>query len=397
MTQSTEANKILIIGAGPGGLVLAQSLRHQNIPFEIFERDAERYTRSQGWAVALIECIPDLVKLLPDDIGDLQSVSVNYGIEDCDTMGVIDAKTAELVGRLGGVPRGQPGYILRASRSHFREFLWKHLNVSTGKDFSHYTEDQDGVTAFFKDGTSARGSILIGADGSRSKVRKHLLGDSDKPVLSHYLAVTGQGDLPRHVYEPIRELGTAAVLANAPNMRCLFGLRSITPDKSSAQFYWVLGFWSKDPEAESAWLEKASKESLYDKAIELTDGWPSMLTEIIHHTGSDGMFAPPIKFFEFVPPPTLPGKRVTLLGDAAHAMTPFRGGGANTAIRDACELSNLIIQAVKDNQPLNSVLRKYDEVMLPRGKEMVLSSRSAGEDLESFMNVIRKVGRIQGK
>ncbi|KAH6701311.1 hypothetical protein BKA64DRAFT_648399 [Cadophora sp. MPI-SDFR-AT-0126] len=395
MAQTTETNKVLIIGAGPGGLVLAQSLRHRNIPYEVFERDAERSTRSQGWAVALFECLPDLVKLLPDDIGDLQSVSVNYGIEDCDSMGVLDAQTAKLVARLGGVPRGQPGYVLRASRSHFREFLWKHLNISTSKEFSHYTEDQDGVTAFFKDGTSARGSILIGADGSRSKVRDNLLGDSRKPVLSNYLAVTGQGELPRHVYEPLRELGTAAVLANAPNMRCLFGFRSMTPDKSSAQYYWVLGFWSQDPAAESAWLDKASKESLYDKAIELTAGWTPMLTEVIRHTGSDGMFAPPIKFYEFVSPPTLPGKRVTLLGDAAHAMTPFRGGGANTAIRDACELSKLIIQAVEDKQPLKSVLRKYEEVMLPRGSEIVLSSRAVGENLEHLMDILRKVGKME--
>lgn len=47
--------KVLIIGAGPGGLVLAQILRHQNIPYEIFERDLDQTTRHQGWAVALIE------------------------------------------------------------------------------------------------------------------------------------------------------------------------------------------------------------------------------------------------------------------------------------------------------------------------------------------------------
>lgn len=55
MAQADESNKVLIIGAGPGGLVLAQILRGHNIPFEIFERDVERDTRSQGWAVALVE------------------------------------------------------------------------------------------------------------------------------------------------------------------------------------------------------------------------------------------------------------------------------------------------------------------------------------------------------
>lgn len=57
MTQIDDRNKVLIIGAGPGGLVLAQVLRRHNIPFEIFERDLERNTRSQGWAVALVESV----------------------------------------------------------------------------------------------------------------------------------------------------------------------------------------------------------------------------------------------------------------------------------------------------------------------------------------------------
>lgn len=46
-------DKVLIVGAGIGGLALAQALRKQCIPFEIFERDNGPYGRSQGWAVAL--------------------------------------------------------------------------------------------------------------------------------------------------------------------------------------------------------------------------------------------------------------------------------------------------------------------------------------------------------
>lgn len=57
MAQTDDSNKVLIVGAGPGGLVLAQILRRHNIPFQIFERDVERNTRSQGWAVALVELV----------------------------------------------------------------------------------------------------------------------------------------------------------------------------------------------------------------------------------------------------------------------------------------------------------------------------------------------------
>lgn len=44
---------VLIIGAGLGGLSLAQILRKQGISFEIFERDTDANSRSQGWAIAL--------------------------------------------------------------------------------------------------------------------------------------------------------------------------------------------------------------------------------------------------------------------------------------------------------------------------------------------------------
>jgi 2-polyprenyl-6-methoxyphenol hydroxylase-like FAD-dependent oxidoreductase len=53
MTQN-ENKKVLIVGAGPGGLLLAQFLRGQGIPYAIFERDEELDSRAQGWAVALI-------------------------------------------------------------------------------------------------------------------------------------------------------------------------------------------------------------------------------------------------------------------------------------------------------------------------------------------------------
>lgn len=64
MAQADDSNKVLIVGAGPGGLVLAQILRRHIIPFEIFERDVERNTRSQGWAVALVELVA--LFFLPD-------------------------------------------------------------------------------------------------------------------------------------------------------------------------------------------------------------------------------------------------------------------------------------------------------------------------------------------
>jgi cation diffusion facilitator CzcD-associated flavoprotein CzcO len=62
MEQAPQSNKVLIIGAGLGGLVLAQILKKNGVPFEIFERDEGLASRKQGWAVALLEyvcCFPN--------------------------------------------------------------------------------------------------------------------------------------------------------------------------------------------------------------------------------------------------------------------------------------------------------------------------------------------------
>lgn len=122
---------------------------------------------------------------------------------------------------------------------------------------------------------------------------RYLLGGESAEVQGAYVAVTGQAELPRHVYEPVRELGTAAVLGNTPGARCLFGLRSMAPDRSSAVFYWVLGIKSDDAAAEAARLAGASREELYERAVGLTAAWPAVLKDNIEHTGPESMFAPP--------------------------------------------------------------------------------------------------------
>ncbi len=63
-----ERKPVLIVGAGLAGLLLAQALRRDGIPFRVFERDPDFTTRGVGWGLTLNWCLPTLRSLLPEEL-----------------------------------------------------------------------------------------------------------------------------------------------------------------------------------------------------------------------------------------------------------------------------------------------------------------------------------------
>ena len=350
-------------------------------------------------------CLPPLEKLLPPDVAEnLYSNSVNHNTGDLDEVSFVDSQKGTKVGSVGGVKRGEPGSILRVSREAFRTYLWKsnNLPVSSGKHFKHYTEDSTGVTAHFEDGSTARGSLLVGADGLNSHVMNQLIGQSQhRPVLSKIVPMLGEVDLPPALYEPLRKLGNAAMVSAAPGgCRQQIGMLSMAEDKSSAHYFWAVMPRRDDPKQLSDWVQQASKQEIYDFAMDMTKDLYPVASDLIRHGGPDAISSPQPRFLEFYAPDDLPEGRVTILGDAAHAMIPyvklcvdfvlrhpliilicfrFRGAGANTAILDACDLAKLLIASWEEKRDFSAVVKPYKQVMIPRGKENVLSSRAAGD------------------
>ena len=102
------------------------------------------------------------------------------------------------------------------------------------------------------------------------------------------------------------------------------------------------------------------------------------MRSLIEYGGREAIIHPQPKFQEFVPPEALPHGRVTVLGDAAHAMIPLCGAGANTAILDACDLGKLLIEARAEASDSTSVVAPFAAKMIPHGREAVLASRAAG-------------------
>lgn len=321
-------------------------------------------------------------------------------------MAIVERKTAKVVAVLGNRPAGQPGHIIRGIRKNLRLYLSQNLNVRTGKAFSHYEESHDGVTAFFKDGSSAKGSILVAADGAYSKVRAQLLNDPEDvqrvgttPQPSAWISIFGECTLSKDLFEPLSDISSAGLLSATDTTRFMIAPTTFDPSGQSVSYYWSVAFLGFDPPAEASWIQTASAQSLYDRAIHLTEGSASVLTDVIHATGPSGMMVRPPRFVEWVPPKRLPRGRVTLLGDAAHTMIPFKGVGANTAIRDACDLAKLLVESVRregggegGGYSVDWILKRYEGPMLERGREMVLSTRESGRDANGVMDALK--GRV---
>lgn len=149
-------------------------------------------------------------------------------------------------------------------------------------------------------------------------------------------------------------------------------------DRRKTRYFWALMVRCDDPTQLADWVSTASPQELYGFALEDTQHLHSTMNGFIKNGGLAAMTSPQPKFLEYLPPDTLPGGRVTLLGDAAHAMIPLRGAGANTAILDACDLGKLPGDAQSESREFWKVIAHYVGKMLIRGREAVLASKAAG-------------------
>lgn len=246
-------------------------------------------------------------------------------------------------------------------------------------------EDSQGVSVFFTDGTSVRGSVLVGFDGASSKVRRQLLNRS--AVQAPFIPLMGRATVSSEDFQRLHELGSAGLIACRPNLRYMIGLLSPEHDGSPAEYYYAVSYQPLDLEVETAWAQTASKEELYDKALRETEGLPDFLTDIIRTSGFEGIIMPMLKFVEFVPPASLPVGRVTLAGDAAHSMMPFQGAGANTALLDACDLASLLINIsdMANELEVISTMQAYSCILCPRGKQSVVGSHASGENITKVL------------
>ncbi|KAH7028760.1 uncharacterized protein B0I36DRAFT_246123 [Microdochium trichocladiopsis] len=367
---------VLIIGGGIVGLTIAQGCRENDIPYTIFERDTPE-SRRHGWALTLHWCLDQLERTIGKErAAMLPKAVVDTSLKkDEGNFLFLNAETCEARYK---IPPAKRRY--RLHRRKLRDVLASGLNVQEGKALVRVEELPDGVRAHFADGTSAEGTILVGADGNNSKVRQFLMPDDHELTK---LPVHLVGVIRRFTPEqaaPVRALDPLLFQALDPKTSnyLWYSIQECIPEadgRSSFDCLVIISWIMKDAEADKIPTTPAERIA---KMKERAQGFAEPLRSIVMDIPDDLAATTPLRLGDF---PCRDwdnrGGRVTLAGDAAHAMTMYRGEGANHGILDAALLVDELRAVHKDKIGLQDAIDAYEAEMRPRTHAAVLKSREA--------------------
>jgi len=317
---------ILISGAGISGLLLAQSLRSRGIPFEIYERDPAGSSRSQGYRIRLSSQGLDALEAVldPQAHQDFRAGCSNNGSGQILAYDALTMEEKQFGG--GGPPKGG-GQVLGVDRAFLRNQLLKGIEEVThfGKACTGYEVSSDGVVAKFSDGTtSPEGAMLIGADGIYSKITQQLTNGRLKVYDTGARMI--HGSAPRATYGQLAKGRFSAFslqdMSNPAGKVAMITNFRDEPDTTHFGFVLVGG-----PGTFSALNDEfsVSGQNAVDIAVDLTKNWSEDVRPILtEQKVEDAAFlkmstSDPAGVPEWENEP-----RVTLMGDAVHAMTPGR-------------------------------------------------------------------------
>jgi salicylate hydroxylase len=379
-------NRILIIGAGLGGLALAQGLVRAGFNVSVFERDESSTSRPQGYRISIRSLgMHALATLLtPEKLGRLSLVKV---------ADVGDGFTCanEKMEPFFSIPQGQDAAV-QLLRSELRSLLQEGINIEWNKRLCLFEDKGDQVIAHFEDGSYATGDFLVGCDGGTSIVRELLpsvygnsLGSIPKVIYNNRAVSAGQIDRATEwdTLLPLNKNGLVRFVG--PNSHSLSVCFSERADRSPTVF-WALTDEIKNRDA--SWyqfdqgLECRKRLSDYCKQLMKNGPWHENLKKLVCDTPVEAMTAPWLlrttQFPEATQFPMAPSGRVTLLGDSAHAMPPDKGLGGNNVLEDARLLFTLIASSPR---PIDwpRLTEKFEREMFARARIAVQESDRAAE------------------
>jgi 2-polyprenyl-6-methoxyphenol hydroxylase-like FAD-dependent oxidoreductase len=394
----TAGFKVLIIGAGLGGLTLAQSLVRSGITVEIFERDKSPWDRPQGYRLHLdADAINAAKEVLTPELHAVFEAT-SHRTEPYTT---ILAQDLSVIKRLmTDDERGQdvwPSHVgppvhANVDRATLRQILLAGLDdrVHYGKALERYESRADSVVAYFTDGTTAAGHVLVGADGIRSAVRNQRAPHCDT-IDAGVTAIYGR--IPTdNIGSLLPDEALADIFAVAYDDRKVFlGLGAVCfplkPQEAVEKFArgvamrpqsdYVVCIVGGRHEFFPKGLRNAASAELQRIAAMSLQAWPDRAASVVGAGDPAAFFL--VEMYTSVPCGLNAPTNVTLLGDAIHAMTPTLGRGANVAMRDGALLGRELKKVADGSTSLDEALHSYERRMLEYGFAVVREAAQIGQ------------------
>lgn len=365
--------KVLIAGAGIGGLVTALMLHARGIPVQVLE--SAREVREVGVGI----------NVLPHAIRELEALGL---LPALDKIGVRTRKLSyltkqgqEVWSELRGIHAGHEVPQFSIHRGRLQKTIFDAVidrlgpeAVCTGRRLAGFVQDDGGVTAHFANsvdggaGDTLRGDVLICADGIHSAGRRTFYPDEGAPSWKGVVMWRGAVDWPIWL--------DGESMAIGGGLGGKFVLYPIAPAKDGKQLTnWVVNVRVKDPALSSPppdnWSRQAPLATVLPHALRF------------HVRGMDigALVRATPAIYEYPmadrdPLPRWTFGRVTLLGDAAHPMYPVGSNGASQAILDARCLADALARA----EHPRAALWAYEKDRLPKTADVVRTNRVGGPE-----------------